>query len=83
MSKQLRTLLFAGIGIVALGAILAVLAVYKEKFIYMLDRKNWFKTHGASPLNLAIAMFPASWLGSWRMILSRAICLGRLPLLSD
>ena len=27
---------------IQLGAILAVLAVYKEKFIYMLDRKNWF-----------------------------------------
>ena len=26
---------------IQLGAILAVLAVYKEKFIYMLDRKNW------------------------------------------
>ena len=36
---------------------------YKEKFIYMLDRKNWFKTHGASPLNLAIAMFPACLVG--------------------
>ena len=48
---------------IQLGAILAVLAVYKEKFIYMLDRKNWFKTHGASPLNLAIAMFPACLVG--------------------
>lgn len=48
---------------IQLGAILAVLAVYKEKFIYMLDRKNWFKTHGTSPLNLAIAMFPACLVG--------------------
>ena len=48
---------------IQLGAILAVLAVYRNKFIYMLNPENWFQRKGASGLNLAIAMLPACLLG--------------------
>lgn len=45
------------------GAILSVVLVYKEKFIQMVRRENWFRTRGASCLNLAVAMFPACLVG--------------------
>jgi undecaprenyl-diphosphatase len=48
---------------IQLGAILSVLAVYRNKFTFMLHKKNWFRTRGASCLNLAVAMFPACLLG--------------------
>ena len=48
---------------IQLGAILAVLAVYRNKFIYMLNPENWFQRKGVSGLNLAIAMLPACLLG--------------------
>ena len=48
---------------IQLGAILSVLVVYKEKFIHMLPRKNWFSTRGATPFNIAVAMFPACLMG--------------------
>lgn len=48
---------------IQLGAILSVLVVYRDKFLYMLNTHHWFLTKGASPLNLAIAMFPACLLG--------------------
>ncbi len=48
---------------IQLGAILSVVVVYKEKFIRMLPRKNWFSARGASPFNIAVAMFPACLMG--------------------
>lgn len=48
---------------IQLGAILSVLVVYRDKFLYMLNTHHWFLQKGASPLNLAIAMFPACLLG--------------------
>lgn len=48
---------------IQLGAILSVLVIYKNKFLYMLDTHHWFVRKGPSPLNLAIAMFPACLVG--------------------
>lgn len=48
---------------IQLGAILSVLVVYKEKFIYMLDTHNWFKKKGPSCFNIAISMIPACVMG--------------------
>lgn len=48
---------------IQLGAILSVIVVYKEKFIPMLRPANWFSRKGASPFNIAVAMFPACLMG--------------------
>ena len=45
------------------GAILSVILVYREKFLHMVKRENWFRTKGASCLNIAVAMFPACLMG--------------------
>lgn len=45
------------------GAILSVVLVYKGKFVSMLQKRNWFRTQGASCLNIAVAMFPACLVG--------------------
>ncbi len=48
---------------IQLGAILSVVMVYREKFIFMVRRENWMKRHGASCRNIAIAMLPALAVG--------------------
>lgn len=45
------------------GAILSVILVYREKFVHMVKRENWFRTRGASCVNIALAMFPACLVG--------------------
>lgn len=49
--------------VIQFGAILSVIFVYKTKLLYMIERRNWFKTKGASCLNIAVAMFPACFVG--------------------
>lgn len=48
---------------IQLGAILSVLVVYRQKFVFMLDTHHWFRKRGPSLFNLAVAMFPACLLG--------------------
>lgn len=48
---------------IQLGAILSVVIVYRQKFLYILNTHHWFKKKGASLMNLAIAMFPACIMG--------------------
>ncbi len=48
---------------IQLGAILSVLVVYREKFRFILNTHHWFRRRGPSLLNLAIAMFPACFVG--------------------
>lgn len=48
---------------IQLGAILSVLVVYRQKFIYILNTHHWFRTKGPSLFNLAVAMFPACLVG--------------------
>lgn len=48
---------------IQLGAILSVLAVYHNKFVFILNTHHWFRRKGPSLLNLAIAMFPACLMG--------------------
>ncbi|WP_276873461.1 undecaprenyl-diphosphate phosphatase [Dialister micraerophilus] len=48
---------------IQLGAILSVLVVYKEKFIFMLDTHHWFRKKGPSCFNIIISMIPACVMG--------------------
>lgn len=48
---------------IQLGAILSVLVVYRQKFVYILNTHHWFHKRGPSLFNLAVAMFPACLLG--------------------
>lgn len=48
---------------IQLGAILAVVLVYKDKFAYMVQREHWFEKHGVSCYNLVLAMLPAMAVG--------------------
>lgn len=48
---------------IQLGAILSVLVVYHDKFVFILNTHHWFRRKGPSLLNLAIAMFPACLMG--------------------
>lgn len=48
---------------IQLGAILSVLVVYRQKFVFMVRRENWFRQKGASCFNIAVAMLPACILG--------------------
>ena len=48
---------------IQLGAILAVFVVYKEKFLTMAKRENWFRKDGLSIIHIAIGMFPAMAVG--------------------
>lgn len=48
---------------IQLGAILSVLVVYHNKFVFILNTHHWFRRKGPSLLNLAIAMFPACLMG--------------------
>lgn len=48
---------------IQLGAILAVLVVYKEKFIFILNTHHWFRKKGPSVFNIGVAMFPACLVG--------------------
>ena len=43
---------------IQLGAILSVLVVYREKFLYMLNTHHWFLTKGASPCLLYTSPSP-------------------------
>ena len=48
---------------IQLGAILSVVVVYRQKFLYILDTHHWFRKKGPSLMNLGIAMLPACVLG--------------------
>ena len=48
---------------IQLGAILSVVVVYRQKFLYILDTHHWFRKKGPSLMNLGIAMLPACILG--------------------
>lgn len=48
---------------IQLGAILAVFFAYKETFLTMLKRENWFRKDGLSLVHIAIGMLPALGIG--------------------
>lgn len=48
---------------IQLGAILSVLAVYHNKFGFILNTHHWFRKRGPSVFNLCISMFPACLMG--------------------
>lgn len=80
---------------IQLGAILAVLLVYKDKFAYMVQREHWLEKRGVSFYNLFLAMLPAmavgyllhslikTYLFGWQTVVIGLVAGGALMLLAE